>query len=205
MTEGRPNSVEASWDRVYADDSAPWDLGRPQQVWVDLADAREISSPLLDSGCGTGEHTLLFASRGMAVVGVDISTTAIERARWKAAERDMEATFLVGDVLALDQMNQRFATIIDSGVFHIFDDGDRSRYVESLASTVEQGGVLHLLCFSEHTPGENGPRRVTQRELHESFADGWEIERIDPALLEVRPEWAPEPARGWLARIIRTA
>ncbi len=205
MTEGRPNSVEASWDRVYADDSAPWDLGRPQQVWVDLADAREISSPLLDSGCGTGEHALLFASRGMAVVGVDISTTAIERARWKAAERDMEATFLVGDVLALDQMNQRFATIIDSGVFHIFDDGDRSRYVESLASTVEQGGVLHLLCFSEHTPGENGPRRVTQRELHESFADGWEIERIDPALLEVRPEWAPEPARGWLARIIRTA
>ncbi len=205
MTEERPSSVESTWDRVYADDSAPWDLGRPQQVWVDLAAADEITSPVLDSGCGTGEHALLFASRGMEVVGVDISTTAIERARSKAAQRDVQATFLVGDVLALEQINRSFATVVDSGVFHVFDDADRSRYVESLASTVTKGGVLHLLCFSEHTPGEAGPRRVTQRELHESFADEWEIERIDPTLLEVRPEWAPEPAHAWLARIIRAA
>jgi hypothetical protein len=60
------------------------------------------------------------------------------------------------------------------------------------------------MCFSEHTPGEAGPRRVTQAELHAAFAKGWDVERIEAKLLEVRPHWAPEPAHAWLARIVRT-
>jgi ubiquinone/menaquinone biosynthesis C-methylase UbiE len=141
----------------------------------------------------------------MEVVGVDISSTAIDRARSKAAHRGLQVTFLVGDVLALETLDRRFQTIIDSAIFHVFDDEERSRYVHSLASAIESGGVLHLLCFSEHTPGEEGPRRITQAELRDAFAEGWVIERIEPALLEVKEQWAPEPARAWLARIVRTS
>ena len=43
--------------------------GRPQPVWVGVVE--EIISPVLDSGCGTGEHALLLAERGMDVVGID--------------------------------------------------------------------------------------------------------------------------------------
>jgi SAM-dependent methyltransferase len=197
------NDASAAWDAAYVDDSAPWDIGRPQPVWVRLADAGEFTSPILDSGCGTGEHALLLAGRGMEVVGIDLSPRAIERAREKAAKRGLEATFEVGDVLALDRLNRRFATILDSGVFHVFDDPDREQYVRSLGSALENGGVLHLLAFSEHTPGTSGPRRVTQAELHEAFADGWQVERILPAHFEVRPDWAPAPPHAWLARIIR--
>ncbi len=74
----------------------------------------------------------------------------------------------------------------------------------SLASVIQQGGVLHLLAFSELTPGERGPRRVTQAELRAAFADGWEVQRIEPAELEVRPDWSEDAPRCWLARIKRT-
>lgn len=191
------------WNSAYADNWAPWDIGRPQPVWVGFVD--EIRSPVLDSGCGTGEHALLLAERGMEVVGIDVSSRAIELAKEKASRRGLEVDFVVGDVLSLGDLGRSFATVIDSAVFHVFDDTERARYTKSLASVLEPGGVLFLLAFSEHTPGDDGPRRVTQAELRAAFADGWEVQRIEPALIEVREDYAIDPARAWLARIVRSA
>ena len=194
------------WDASYTRDlPPPWDIGRPQPAFVRLADAGEIRSPVLDSGCGTGEHALLLASRGHDVLGLDVSPTAVERARAKAADRGLSATFEVGDVLDLGSLGRTFATVVDNGVFHVFDDTDRGRYVRSLADACEPGGVVHLMCFSEHTPGESGPRRVTQHELREAFADGWRVERIEADQIDVRPDWDLLPAQAWLARIVREA
>jgi SAM-dependent methyltransferase len=192
------------WNQSYADDLAPWDIGHPQPILVRLIHAEAIRSPVLDSGCGTGEHTLLLAERGLEVLGVDLSPIAIDRAREKAARRGVRAEFAVGDVLELDRLDRRFATVIDSAVFHVFDDGDRARYVASLASVIEPGGVVHLLAFSDKVPGEAGPRRVSQAELRDAFADGWEVERIDEAFVEVRPDWVMQRPHAWLARIVRT-
>lgn len=201
---GDEAAANFDWDAFYVDESAPWNLGRPQPALVEVADSGEIRSPALDSGCGTGEHALMLAARGHDVVGVDISPRAIVRAEAKAAERRLTATFIVGDVLALDLLGRHFMTVIDSGMFHVFDDDDRARYVQSLASVMDPGGTLHLLCFSEHTPGEGGPRRVTQTEISDSFEDGWGVETIQAARIDVREEYGLEPARAWLARITRT-
>jgi SAM-dependent methyltransferase len=198
-----PGSRAADWDRAYTRNWAPWDIGRPQPAFLRLADAGEIASPVLDAGCGTGEHALLLAARGMEVVGVDLAPTAVARAREKARTRGLDADFLVGDVLALDRLGRRFATVIDSGTFHVFDDPDRARYVRSLASVLESGGVLHLLCFSELTPGTEGPRRVTQAELRDAFADGWDVRRIEATRFDVREDWLPDKPHAWLAKIIR--
>ena len=48
--------------------SAPWDIDRPQAVFLAVAD--RISGSVLDVGCGTGENALFLASRGCAVTGV---------------------------------------------------------------------------------------------------------------------------------------
>lgn len=204
VDDGGASSVSGgSWDEAYTQGWAPWDIGRPQPVFVRLADAGEFVSPVLDSGCGTGEHALLLAERGLEVLGVDVAPTAIGLAREKAAQRGLSVEFEVGDVLALDRLGRRFAAVLDSGVFHTFDDADRARYVASLASVLEPGGAIHLLCFSEHTPGDWGPWRVTQAELREAFADGWNVDRIDPARFDVREGFADQP-HAWLARIVRT-
>jgi len=196
-------STAARWDQTYRNGRPPWDIGRPQPAFVRLADAGEIAGPVLDCGCGTGEHALMLAARGLEVMGVDLAPTAIASARRKAEERALEVEFEVADALELHRLGRTFATVIDSGVFHTFGDEDRPRYVASLADVVRPGGVLHLLCFSERTSGEDGPRRVPQAELREAFAEGWVVERIEPDRFDVLGGYFEFRPEAWLARIVR--
>ena len=66
---------------------APWDIGRPQQVFLEVAD--RITGSVLDAGCGTGENALFFAGRGHKVTGIDFLEEPIQRAKRKAAERGL--------------------------------------------------------------------------------------------------------------------
>ncbi len=130
----------------------------------------------------------LFASRGHKVTGIDFLAEPINRAKQKAAERGLTATFLVMDALALKKLPEAFDTIIDSGLFHVFSDEDRRRYVAGLGSVLKPGGWLFLLCFSDEEPGTQGPRRVSRKEIEVAFADGWKVETIEPTRFEARPD-----------------
>ena len=166
--------------------TAPWDIGKPQPVFVDAAE--QITGSVLDAGCGTGDNSLFFADRGHKVTGIDFLEHPIAEAKRKAQKRGLPATFLVMDALHLDDIPEVFGSVIDCGLFHVFSDDDRSRYVEGLASVVKPGGRLFLLCFSDREPPGDGPRRVTQDEIHDAFTEGWEVESIQQARFETRPD-----------------
>jgi cyclopropane fatty-acyl-phospholipid synthase-like methyltransferase len=178
-----------------------WDIGKPQPVFQALADT--VVGSVLDAGCGTGEHALLFASRGHEVTGIDFLEEAIASAQRKAAERRLAATFLVKDALKLHEWSARFDNVLDSGLFHVFADEDRALYALGLKTVLKRGGRLFLLCFSEQTPGTEGPRRVSQSELRDTFSEGWSIQSIEPARMEIRAEprqarFSGEDPRCWL-------
>jgi SAM-dependent methyltransferase len=196
-----------SWDEAYSGDTPPpWDIGHPQPVFVRLADQGLLAGRVLDSGCGTGEHTLLAAAHGAEATGIDVSARAIGLARAKAAERGSAARFETGDVLRLGDLAVAFDTIIDSGVFHVFDDEDRARYVASLASALRPGGRCYLICFSDRQPGDAGPRRVSQDELRAAFGDGWAVASIEAETFEVnRAVFGISSVQAWLAAIERHA
>jgi cyclopropane fatty-acyl-phospholipid synthase-like methyltransferase len=195
-----------SWDNAYRSGRAPWDIGRPQPAILRVTDAGELQEPVLDSGCGSGEHALLAATHGLQVTGVDISQLAIENARAKARQRGLSAEFIVGDVLdlpAIERLDPPFRTVIDAGCFHTFSDAERVAYAASLAAVVEPGGVLHLLCFSELTPGTDGPRRVTEQEIRAIFRGDWRVALVTADSFAVSPLWDGSPPSAWLARIVR--
>ena len=203
-----------SWDAAYAASTPPpWDLGRPQPAFVRLAREGLLAGQVLDVGCGTGEQTLLAASSGAEALGVDVSPLAVERARGKAAARGVPAAaggqvgsarFEVADALSLGDLGLTFDTVIDSGLFHVFDDDSRARYVASLASVLRPGGHLYLMCFSNRQPGEFGPRRVSQDELRAAFGDGWTILAIQADTFAINPGLFPATtALAWLAKIGR--
>jgi SAM-dependent methyltransferase len=196
-----------SWDEAYSGDTPPpWDIGHPQPVFVRLADQGLLAGRVLDSGCGTGEHTLLAAAHGAEATGIDVSARAIGLARAKAAERGSAARFETGDVLRLGDLAVAFDTIIDSGVFHVFDDEDRARYVASLASALRPGGRCYLICFSDRQPGDAGPRRVSQDELRAAFGEGWAVASIEAETFEVnRAVFGISSVQAWLAAIERHA
>ncbi len=194
-----------TWDSAYTGSvPAPWDIGRPQPVFVRLAEDGKLNGRVLDAGCGTGEQVLLAASHGAEdALGIDLSPTAIELARAKAAQRGVKARFEAGDALNLGALGSQFDTLIDSGLFHVFTDEDRARYVASLAAALRPGGHLYLVCFSDRQPGDFGPRRVRQEELRAAFGDGWAIESITADSFEVMRELMDTAAQAWLAVIRR--
>jgi SAM-dependent methyltransferase len=195
-----------NWDSAYAaGQPPPWDIGHPQPAFVRLADEGLLRGRVLDVGCGTGEHALLAAARGADAMGVDAAPLAIERARGKAAERGIKARFEVADALSLADLGLTFDTVIDSGLFHVFDDQDRARYVASLAAVLRDGGRCYLMCFSDRQPGDFGPRRVSQDELRAAFGDGFRIVGIAPDTFEINPGLGTLRAEAWLAAIERTA
>jgi cyclopropane fatty-acyl-phospholipid synthase-like methyltransferase len=180
-----PVHDRSSFENLYAGQPR-WEIGRPQQAILAAAD--RITGSVLDAGCGTGENALYFASRGRTVTGIDFLAEPIAIAKQKAAERGLAATFLVMDALALKELPEVFDSAIDSGLFHVFGDEDRRRYVEGLASVLKPGGRLFLLCFSDDEQGEQGPRRESKTEIEDSFAESWVIESIEPSRYEVRPD-----------------
>lgn len=201
MTE--PAHLE--WDGSYTSATpAPWDIGRPQPAFVRLAEEGRLTGRVLDVGCGTGEHTLLAAGHGADATGIDIAPTAIARARAKASARGLAARFEVADVLALDRHGLTADTVIDSGVFHVFDIADRDRYVAGLASVLRPGGACYLMCFSDRQPGTWGPHRIREDELRAAFSDCWTVDSVTADTFDINPVNGETKIQAWLAAITRT-
>jgi cyclopropane fatty-acyl-phospholipid synthase-like methyltransferase len=197
-------SAQIGFSKIYQG-NPPWDIGKPQPPFMTIAD--QVSSPVLDAGCGTGSTALFFAAMGHQVTGIDFVEEAIRRAQAKAAERGLTAEFLVKDAMTLGEWDKRFATVIDSGLFHVYDGDERRCYVQGLANVIQPGGRLFLFTFTEAAP-EGG---VSRQQLQETFADGWHIESVDLVRGEVSPAFAAEHPdafpeggpKGWFAVIRR--
>ncbi len=153
-----------------------------------MAAADRISGSVLDVGCGTGDLALFLAQRGRKVTAIDFLAAPIERAKRKADQRNASATFFVSDALALAEWHEQFDNIVDCGLFHVFSDDDRKKYVAGLAHVLKPGGRVFLMCFSDAEPPGMGPRRISKQELHDAFAKDWTIESIEPTNFEINPK-----------------
>ncbi|MFI7190009.1 class I SAM-dependent methyltransferase [Nocardia nova] len=196
-----PNFAAPAPGHDLYDVKPPWDIDRPQPAFARLATDGAVRGRVLDIGCGTGEHALLAAGLGLDATGIDQSPRALEHAERKARERGLTARFLLYDALALAELGETFDTVLDCGLFHIFPPGIRSAYTESLASALTPGGRYFMLGFSDSQPGDWGPHRLSRTDIESSFADGWRIDSLDAAVIDIRTD--PAGAAAWLATITR--
>jgi SAM-dependent methyltransferase len=139
-------------------------------VFLQLAQSGALRGRVLDAGCGTGEHALLAAAMGLDATGIDTAAVAIARAPAKARERGRKARFLVGDALNLAALREQFDAVLDCGLFHVLDDADRGRFVESLGAVLPPGGRYWMLCFSDQHPGKLGPRHAALSSQPSAFS-----------------------------------
>ena len=179
----------------------PWDIGRPQAVFVALAASGEITGSVLDIGCGTGDNALFFAEKGHEVLGIDATPLAVEKAQEKAAARGLTVNFLVMKARDLHKLGRTFDTVTDSGFFHTLTDDDRPVYVRDLASVLRPGGRYFMLCFSDLEPAGYGPRRISKEEIRAAFTHGWTINEIRPAVFESNTR--AEGSKAYLASITK--
>ena len=188
---------------VYEEGSTPpWDIGHPQPAFLALARSGGVRGRVLDIGCGTGEHALMAAELGLLATGIDSSPRAVALAEQKAKERNLAASFVVHDALEPQTGNdEHYDTVLDCGLFHVFDAADRAVFVRNLTVLLAPGGRYFMLCFSDQQPGDWGPRRVSRKEIESSFDRGWHIDSIAPSRIEITID--PEGARAWLVSATR--
>lgn len=164
----------SDFNAAYETYRAPWIIGEPQPAVVELERNGWISGSVLDAGRGAGEHTILLARLGYDVLGIDASDPAIEYARANAKQHGVSARFAVSDALHLG--SEQYDTVLDSALFHIFDDADRAWYVASLHAACRPGGLVHVLALSDEGPGF-GPE-VSDTILRDAFGAGWQLEEL---------------------------
>lgn len=120
-------------------------LAEAEQV-LDLLERTAHPRPdasVLDVGCGRGRHARVLARRGYDVTGIDLSERALEQARQRAIEEQIDVCFQQGD------MREAVCEGCFDGVMNLFTafgyfehDADHLRAIQAMATALKPGGWL---------------------------------------------------------------
>ena len=176
------------WDSFYRQDAAPpWSIGEPQPELAALITDGRVRSEVLDAGCGHAELSLELARQGYRVVGLDFSLAAVSAAAAAAVDRGLTSvSFAQADIADFGGYDDRFSTVIDSGLFHSLPVERRSDYLRCIARAAAPGAALYILSFGPEIaggPNQPGPSGVTEEELRDAVSAYWVVDDVRPALL----------------------
>ncbi|WP_067434963.1 class I SAM-dependent methyltransferase [Nocardioides jensenii] len=139
----------ALWDAQADtfDDEADHGLQDPatRDAWRQLLDGvlPEAPSRVADLGCGTGSLAVLLAENGHQVDGIDFAPEMVNRARAKAAEHGVAASFEIGDASAPTLPRRTYDVVLSRHVLWAMKDP-----VETVArwcDLLSPGGILVLV------------------------------------------------------------
>ncbi|MFC1920723.1 class I SAM-dependent DNA methyltransferase [Chloroflexota bacterium] len=98
---------------------------------------------VLDLGCGTGSHALIFADMDYEVTGVDMSEKMLRQAQNKAMEQEKQVAFIKGNICSLE-LPQKFDTVV--AMFNVLGYQTTNQEVEntirSARQHLEDGGLF---------------------------------------------------------------
>ncbi|MGW1259671.1 class I SAM-dependent methyltransferase [Streptomyces sp. NPDC002513] len=183
-TQAEATTFEQGYQKGYLPGTvgarrAPWDIGRAQSAVVELAARGAFSGAVLDIGSGLGDNSIHLASTGLTVTGIDSAPTAVQTAKDRAAEAGVDVEFAVADATSLAGYEDRFDTILDSGLYHCLTASDRKEYVAALARVSKPGARLHLLSFTNELPEAHFLVPVTEETLRADFVAPWTVEALN--------------------------
>ena len=176
-------------------DAAPvafWD--RHGRQAVELAALRP-GERVFDVGCGTGASALPAAEAvgpDGSVVGIDVADAMLERARGKAAARDIRnVSFRFGDMTNSGEPDRSYDAVLS--VFAVFFTPDMERNVAELWRLVRPGGRLVVTVW--------GPRALEPGAT--IFGD--ELRRVRPDVRPLARPWERLTEPDNLQRMVTTA
>jgi SAM-dependent methyltransferase len=108
------------------------------------------TSVLVDIGSGTGHHVSSFASKGLNIVGIDISPSMIQEAK----NNYPEYNFQVGDAMEAGQFNYNSVTHILCLYFTIYYFKDKRQFFDNCMDWLMPGGylIVHLVNREKFDP-----------------------------------------------------
>lgn len=180
----------ATWEEHYA--------ARPQ-VWSGRVNAQLAAvapqlggARALDLGCGEGADAIWLAEQGWTVVAVDVSSTALSRARTAAAARG------VADHIDFQQheLTRSFPEgsfdLVSVHFLHSTVEMDRTAVLRRAAAAVAPGGALLIV---DHAAAPPWAVKMAHHEFPtaEAVVEGL---ALDPAQWRTRINAVERPAQG---------
>jgi SAM-dependent methyltransferase len=139
--------------RLYDDEAEHYDANRfrspegqfyeelaNRQIFDLLGDAR--SGSILDVATGTGRIAIGLASRGLKIMGVDISEAMLGQARRKAERAGLSAIFRSANAAALPFDDGSFDGVVSFRFLHIMNPRQQAPFIAEMIRVLKPGGTL---------------------------------------------------------------
>ena len=188
--------MSSNWNERYEQEFIPWDTGVPEPLLIEVVESGVLPvGRALDVGCGTGTNAIWLAQQGYDVLGVDIASLAIEKARVKLPP-GLSCRFATLDFLASRPEGGPFQLVFDRGCFHVFDEPvERAKFAAQVAAVLAPDGMwLSLIGSTEGPPREMGPPRRSLRDVTDAIEPHLEMLSVRSANFRD----LPEPAKAWI-------
>ena len=159
-------TVEDGYRERYKSGDTPWDVGKPDFNLIEVVTSKPIlSCKALDIGCGTGDNAIWLARNRFQIMGTDTSDIALEKAKEKASNADVECHFMLVDFLKNKIDGAPFGFVFDRGCFHSFSSkNDRRRFARNVAAHLEKSGLWLTIAGNadEHREDPGPPQRTAE-------------------------------------------
>ena len=99
---------------------------------------------LLDIGCGTGQDSIYFSSKGMSVTALDLASSSLERLN----KREKRITCLTQDICHLNFPEASFEVIYAHLSLQYFDDNQTHEIFGDIYKILKKGGLFFVKCKS---------------------------------------------------------
>ncbi len=153
------------FEESYVSGDAPWDSGVPSAELVRVLDAGSLpGTTVLELGCGTGTNAIEFARRGYRVTAVDLSSTAVKRAREKARRLGVRIEFRRADILRTN-LGGPYDVLFDRGVYHVLRMINLTGFLEVLMRVTRRGTRWLCIAGNAKEATKDGPPVVHEREF----------------------------------------
>ncbi len=182
------------WEERYAASVAVWS-GRVNAVLGDIVAELEPGRAL-DLGCGEGGDAVWLARQGWQVTGVDVSSTAVGRARGAAAASGVadRTRFVVVDLA--DWQDEGGYDLVAASFLHSPVEFPRTEVLRRAAGSLSRGGHLLVVGHAALPPWADAPDGHEHSFLgpdEELAALSLEPAEWVPVLAETRPREATGP------------
>ncbi|MBP3367622.1 MAG: class I SAM-dependent methyltransferase [Treponema sp.] len=137
--------AESSWYRNI------WSLDIADMSWTEGTEAQADflcsrlglgrGSRVLDLACGFGRHSLALAERGCRTVGVDITKEYVDYAQSQARSRNLDASFILGDVrnCAFDGEFDAVISMGDGAIGYLENEAENLKIFDAVSRALKPG------------------------------------------------------------------
>jgi len=176
-------TLENHWETVYQTKDTTkfgWHQTKPQ-ISLDFIGKAQLAKDAAILDVGGGDSKLvdyLLADGFQGIMVLDISETALEKIKHRLKERQVQAKFIVSNILDFHP-EQKFSLWHDRAVFHFLTgEKEQKDYLSLVQESIASEGYLILATFSKSGPSICSGLPVQQydiQDLEEFFSPEFQL------------------------------